>query len=430
MVKEIDMNAAKKPVPVLFDNASECCGCGACAERCPTNAIDMVEDGYGYRVPIINEDLCVRCGACKKTCGFQGALRRMKDGLPLSRQAYTPLCSYASCAKDGAPQSASGGAFAEIAKAVLATGGVVYGAAYHLDADGLHVRHRRVETVDELLPLLGSKYVQSEAMLSYSDVERDLVDGLTVVFSGTPCQIAGLFSYLRHDYGNLLTIDLVCHGVPGEEMLRGYAERLEGLYGSRVVDFRFRCKRDGWDKSLLLITRFEDGRELAVSASNSSYYDLFLNLKTLRDSCYVCPYAGGVRPADISIGDYWGVQLRNPYLLEENGGKFSLDRGVSCMLVNSEHGRDCLERFGVGLTLTEVAFGDIAAGNDQLRAPAVCPVDRADYLTAFNRGGWESVESLWRRRTFFLRAKRWVFARVPKTVKLGLKRVLGKRPEL
>lgn len=409
------VGVVEKPVPVLFEAPSECCGCGACAARCPAGAIDMVEDEFGFRFPRIRGDACARCGLCRRVCGFQRRLAARTEG---------PW--YAACSRGGEPASASGGAFAVLARAVLASGGVVYGAAYEVAAGGLRVRHRRVDCEAELPALQGSKYVQSDATACYPQVERDLRAGVRVLFSGTPCQVAGLKGFLRRDYTGLLTVDLVCHGVPSEAMLRAYAKELGRRYGANVSDARFRCKRDGWDASKVLQVRFVDNRVpgLLLPSDRSSYYDLFMNVKTLRESCYSCPFAGPNRPGDLTIGDFWGVQVRRSDLLEENDGPFNLADGVSCLLANSEAGREALSELGCGLVLSPVEFEDIAAGNDQLRAPAKMPSDRRDYLDAFRTGGWPAVERLWRRRTLPGRIKRAISSHIPVSIKNAAKRFL------
>ena len=402
-------------VPVLFASASACCGCGSCAARCPKGAIDMMEDEHGFRLPRIRKDACVRCGACKTVCGFQRKLAARSGG---------PF--YAAALAAGEPDSASGGVFACLARAVIERGGIVYGAAYDAGEDGLRVRHRRVDSADGIHALQGSKYVQSDATACYGMVERDLKGGLTVLFSGTPCQVAGLKGFLRRDYGNLILVDLVCHGVPSEAMFRGYAESLCRRFGANVRDLRFRCKRDGWDNSRALLARLagEGYRDVLIPSWGSVYYDLFLNLKTLRDSCYACPFAGPDRPGDLTIGDFWGVERRRPDLLRENGGLFSTFEGVSCLLANNVHGAEMLGELGEGLTLAPVEFDEIAAGNDQLRAPAALPDDRADYISAFRHGGWLAVDRLWRRRTLPARLKRAVSRYLPTSLKAAIKHII------
>lgn len=408
-------------VPVLFGSSKECCGCGACAARCPMGAIDMVEGDRGFKVPAIRENVCVKCGLCKKVCGFQSPVDAVTTG---------PF--YAATAAKDEPQSASGGVFISLARETVLAGGVAYGAAYDVEPDGLCVCHRRVSSIAELAALQGSKYVQSDAAACYPQVERDLKDGLPVLFSGTPCQIAGLRGFLRRDYDNLATVDLVCHGVPSEKMFRGYVSSLEERFGKRIVDFRFRCKRDGWEHSLLLLLllrpfeKQDEGadEEVLIPASDSPYYDMFLGLKTLRDSCYSCPFAGSARPADLTIGDFWGVEARHPDLLEENGGAFSASKGISCLLVNNERGVTALERLGGDLLLHPVDFDDIASGNDQLRASSALPSDRDEYLDAFSSDGWGAVEALWLRRTRLRRLKRRVGAVLPQGMRNFIKRVI------
>ena len=228
------------------------------------------------------------------------------------------------------------------------------------------------------------------------------IAGREAFFSGAPCQVAGLRGYLGRDWPNLITVDLVCHGVPSEAMFRSMVSSVERGNEKQIIDFRFRCKRNGWGHSLLLRSRRVGGarssqdEESLIPAHDSAYYDLFLNLKTLRDSCYACPFASSLRPADITLGDFWGVQRSRPDVLE--GARFDMDGGVSCLPVNTERGRVALGELGGDLNLFEVSFDDIAKGNDQLRHPSALPEDRGVYLAAFRQGGWDAVESLWQRR--------------------------------
>ena len=321
-------------VPTLFSSASECCGCGACREACPVGAISMHEDEYGFVFPRIDAGACVRCGRCKQVCGFQRKLGQV-----------TGERSYAAATVEGQiERSASGGVFGALARATVARGGVVFGCAYEQGEDGLLVRHRVARTGRELEGLYGSKYVQSSASACFGEVERELRAGREVLFSGTPCQVAGLRGYLGRPYDGLLTVDIVCHGVPSQRMLREYLRGLSGR--ARVTDARFRPKRDGWSESLQLEIVRADGSREWVPSGRSSYYDCFLRLETLRDSCYACPFAGSLRPGDLTIGDFWGVEEARPDLLDDAGGPFSLRCGVSCLLVNTDAGARRLEELG------------------------------------------------------------------------------------
>ena len=256
-----------RAVPTLFSSASECCGCGACREACPTGAISMREDECGFVLPLIDADACIRCGRCKQACGFQRKLGQL-----------TGERSYAAATVEGQIElSASGGVFGALARATVARGGVVFGCAYEQGEDGLLVRHRAARTEGELEGLYGSKYAQSSASACFGEVERELRAGRVVLFSGTPCQVAGLRGYLGRPYDGLLAVDIVCHGVPSELMLRGYLRGL-GRSGARVTDAKFRPKRDGWSESLQLELVRADGTREYVPSGVSSYYDCFLQL--------------------------------------------------------------------------------------------------------------------------------------------------------
>lgn len=411
----VNSDHVKVCVPVLFENESSCCGCGACAAKCPQNAIAMVENAGGFAYPSIDSDLCIGCGLCVKSCGLQRQIGKETQG---------PF--FAAVGKGDVVKSASGGVFASIAKEIILNGGVAYGAAYFPKGRGLAVEHQRASSLEELEPLLNSKYVQSDAGRCFIGLQKDLKEGLSVLFCGTPCQVAGLRGFLGRGWENLYTVDLVCHGVPSEKMFSECVESYADRYGSRVVDFRFRCKRHGWGHSLLLLLLLEDGREIEIPANECSYYDMFLKLKTLRSSCYRCPYACGYRAGDFTIGDFWGIETNRPDVLRDKG-KFNQSKGVSCLLVNTEHGKGFLDSTEC-LYLSQVEFNDIAKGNDQLRHPSVLPKDRRLYMDAFSDGGWEAVERLYKRReygvAFYL--KKLIKAVLPNSAVRFIKGLVGR----
>lgn len=345
----------------------------------------MSEGKDGFVLPVIDSDLCVGCGACARACGLNRGIGSNSAG---------PF--YAAAGRGDVSESASGGVFGAVAREVISAGGVAYGAAYECEGNTLRVLHRRAASVDELRPLLNSKYVQSDAGVCFVDVKADIREGRQVLFCGTPCQVAGLKGFLGRYYENLTTVDLVCHGVPSGRMFSDCVEDYGNQFGSPVVDFRFRCKREGWGHSLLLLLLLEDGREVTIPAAKSPYYDMFLNLKTLRDSCYRCPYAGRFRAGDLTIGDFWGVEINRPDVLNDST-KFSQTKGISCLLVNNSHGKDFIDSCN-SLDLYPVDFDDIARGNDQLRHPSNLPSDRGLYIEAFAKGGWRSVRKLYLRR--------------------------------
>ena len=408
--------AEARKAPVLFDGAKDCCGCGSCSAACSKGAITMAEDARGFVFPRVEGAACVGCGACVRACGLRARLGGETQG---------PW--YAAAGRGDIAASASGGVFATIARAVITEGGCAFGAAYEPFEGGLHVRHRMAEDEEGLAGLLNSKYVQSDAGGCFAEVRRQLKTGRQVLFCGTPCQVAGLKGFLGRDWPNLLTADLVCHGVPSERMFNGCVHEVADEHGSDVVDFRFRCKREGWGHSLLLLLLLKDGREVTVPAGKSAYYDMFLKLKTLRDSCYVCPYAGKHRAGDLTLGDFWGVERNRPDLLVE--GELDLRRGVSCLLVNNGRGKEAVERYADRFYLKEASFDEIAKGNDQLRHPSVLPTDREVYMNAFAEGGWPAISRLWRRRDRGPKywAREVVKRLLPGPVKKALKRAVKRR---
>lgn len=242
-------------VPTLFESPSHCCGCGACAAGCPKGAITMSEGKDGFVLPVIDSDLCIGCGACTRACGLNRGIGSNSAG---------PF--FAAVGRGDVSESASGGVFGAVARELISSGGVAYGASYEREGNTLRVLHSRAASVDELSPLLNSKYVQSDAGVCFADVKADLREGRQVLFCGTPCQVAGLRGFLGRDYQNLTTIDLVCHGVPSGRMFADCVEGYGKQLGSPVVDFRFRCKRKGWGHSLLLLL-LEDGREVTIPAA-------------------------------------------------------------------------------------------------------------------------------------------------------------------
>lgn len=399
----------KRSVPVLFASKVDCCACGACVNACPRGAITMKEDSHGYLYPHIDESLCISCGKCKKVCAFQN-----------KEETNTPLFTYAARARDCEvlAASSSGGVFAAVAKEVIRKGGVVFGAAY---TDGWDVRHIPVEREADLIKLQGSKYTQSATADAYSQAKTMLEAGRTVLYSGTPCQIAGLYGFLGKNYEGLLTMDLICHGVPNTRMLREYLSGLAKREKAEVTGFTFRDKRLGWgiNGSADLRSKGRVYRKRLWS-SEESYISYFLKGWIYRENCYQCKYACAHRPADITIGDYWGIESAHPDYLR-NG--WSDGKGISVIIVNTEKGRACLDHFGSGLVLRPSDFEKARAGNHNLQAPT-SPGKREEILETYAQGGWPAVEQRFRKRMGLRIYAGRVKNLIPKGMKRTAKRVI------
>lgn len=216
-----------------------CCGCGACEQICAHKALHFEEDKEGFSYPVLNKELCVDCGLCEKVCPMMNAGQVQNE----KGNAYVAQ----NLNEEDLRTSSSGGGFIAIAKYVLDKGGTVYGAAYQ---DSPVVAHERVERVEDLEKLKGSKYVQSDTCDVYNQVKRDLRDGRLVYFTGTPCQVAGLKLFLRKDYENLITSDLICHGTPSPKIFQNMVKHMEENLNADFKDYSFRDKRvRGWSCS-------------------------------------------------------------------------------------------------------------------------------------------------------------------------------------
>lgn len=299
-----------------------CFGCSACLNRCPVDAITMVENSEGFLFPQIAQEKCVKCGKCLSAC-------------PAANTSYInsadPEC-YAVMAENNIRlQSSSGGVFTLLANFVLEKDGYVCGAAFSDDYS--EVNHIIISDNEGLEKLRGSKYVQSNIQMVYRNIEEILVKGSPVLFTGCPCQVAGLYSYLQKDWANLYTVDLVCHGVPSPKAYKKFLQEREQQQGNvKKVAFRDKSKY-GWNHSITI--EFYNGDIDYLSRNKSSWLSSFLKLLTLRKSCGNCPYAKIPRQGDMTIADFWDI---DKYKKELDDGK-----GTSLVLVNNKKGKILLE---------------------------------------------------------------------------------------
>ncbi len=390
-------------VPTLFEKKEDCCGCGACLNICPKQAISMKEDECGFIYPVINEDKCIKCGQCKKVCAFQNA-----------SQNNSPIECYAAVSKNEkqAKKSASGGVFAAMATDYIDKGGVVFGAAFD---EEWKVHHISVETKDQLRFLQGSKYVQSDIEMSYKEVKACLDSGRQVLFSGTPCQVAGLQSFLGQEYENLLTVDIVCHGVPSNRMFQEYIKVLESKYRGKVSDFTFRDKTIGWGINGSTIV---NGKKIKIWQSASSYLFYFSKGWIYRENCYKCPYACEHRPADITLGDYWGIEKQHPEILGKNGWNES--KGISCVVVNSNKGYEKIQKYN--LTLKNSTFDKIANGNAQLNKPSE-KGNRCEIIDILENSSWLDVDKRFNKKVGIGKYKSRLKALIPRKLKRMFKSI-------
>lgn len=356
-----------KNVPDLASLGEACCGCGACAARCPKGCITMDADACGFLQPRIDVATCIGCGACDATCPVLNVPEN--DGCVKAVWAKAKN----DCLRE---RSSSGGVFGVLAQEVLARGGVVIGAAWGIGCREL--RHVLVEDVDKLDTIMRSKYVQSAVGRKVFEDARDVIrGGSPVIFCGTACQVAGMRSYLGKlaDTNLFLGVDVICHGVPSPELWRRWLAYVEKCENGLIRDVNFRSKATGWSSySVMYEYKTENEGTLRSSSKEFTedwYMRSFLKNASLRSSCLSCPFKRRCG-SDLTIGDFWGVKDSHPEAFD--------DMGTSAVLVCTGKGAAAIEAVSQSFVWGESSFAVIAAGNSSLVLPAKPCVNRYDFM--------------------------------------------------
>ncbi len=300
-----------------------CCGCNACVQKCPQKCIEMKEDGEGFIYPHVNKNECANCNICNKVCPINNSIFQVSH-----REAYAAY----SIDDELRNKSSSGGIFSLCAENVLNNQGVVFGAAFD---EKFTVHHISIKSVNDLNLLQGSKYLQSRIENTYKEAEDILKKGIAVLYSGTACQIAGLKRYLKKDYDNLFTIDVLCHGVPSPKVWKKYIEEQEKSYKSNIKSIFFRSKKFGW-KTYAVELKFNNSTAYENIFSKDAFMKIFLKNICLRPSCYDCKFKTLNRPSDLTIGDCWGIDNYMPEMDD--------DKGTSVLLIHSDKGKELFDR--------------------------------------------------------------------------------------
>ena len=345
-------------LPVLADR-TRCTGCTACASGCPRDAIAMERDKEGFAYPFVDGAKCVRCGRCTAVC----PILHGREPRPLP-------AAFAAWNRDEAVRrdSTSGGVFTALADFILESGGIVFGAAM----DGSqHLRHIACFRKEDLWRLRGSKYVQSDLGQTFRAVKKAL-ESRAVLFSGTPCQVDGLYRYLGCRPENLVTCDLVCHGVPSPGVWEDMARSLERRRGKGLQAVRFRSKVSGWKNSHFTAV-YDDGTVETAPLYSTEYGRAFGRSLFLRPSCHRCAYTNLNRPGDFTLGDFWG--LRPDELPDQQ------EKGISLLLVNTAHGSHIFDQ--LPLRRQSFPIERAVAGNPRLASPTPQPPDRAAFFAAY-----------------------------------------------
>lgn len=401
---------------ILYKEKKDCCGCGACATICPKKAITMRKDECGFEYPEIDESKCIKCGLCKDTCAYQNDLNMssIKKCFAASSRDEKVLLN-----------SASGGIFTSLAKSFLQDDGIVYGCALEKKDNKLFPHQIRIDSEKDLAKIQGSKYVQSSMEDSYQQVKQDLNQNKKVLYSGTPCQIASLKRYLRREYKNLYTIDIICHGTPSISFFQDYINFVEKKIKGKIINIVFRDKSEGWGTYLGRIDYIngKGRKKLMYFKSNaSSYYNLFLKSEINRENCYSCKYASDKRISDITIGDYWGIEKEHPEYLLENGGLLDSKKGISCIMVNTLKGEEFLENYKNQFSLSESNFEKISKENKQLKMPSTYSKDRSRIFKLYKSGGYKAVDKWFLDKKGIKKYLLCFYNRLPRNIQKLIKR--------
>lgn len=347
----------------------DCVGCNACAQRCPKSCISFTPDKEGFLYPKVDLNLCIRCNLCERVC-------------PVINQAEPskPLECYAakSSNKDVKLKSSSGGIFFTLAEHIIGGGGVVFGAKMSVDRT---VRHSYADRIDALEELLGSKYVQSEIGESYIKAENYLKAGRDVLFSGTPCQTAGLRLFLRKEYPNLVTVDVACHSVPSPKIWKTYIDSFKDYSFNKI---NFRDKSNGWLGYGFSLS--ENGRTVFYQKSSENpYMQGFLKDLYTRPSCFDCPAKAGKSGSDITLADFWGIWDVMP--------DYDYSFGASAVIAHSNKGLSLLKQLP-DVEWNIVSYHNIVRNNPALVKNAKAPKQRALFWERFETDGINCISPI------------------------------------
>lgn len=389
----------------------DCSGCQACKQICPRNAIDMIEDEEGFLYPKKNSN-CIECGLCEKICPLQNKILNKTIEQKVYAGEYKD--------KDILRKSSSGGAFTAICNSFCDENYVIFGAKFD---NNFHVKHDYIEDINEIDIFRKSKYVQSDINKMYLKVKEFLNQGKKVVFSGTPCQIAGLKSFLNNkEFENLLCVDIICHGVPSAKVWNQYIKYVEKKYNSRIKEINFREKiiEDKKYNSRNLKIKLENGKIITENSNKSYYLKGFHNKLFYRPSCEKCKFANSNRISDITIGDCWGINKIHPEL--------DVHKGVSLIVINTEKGNKIKEKLEEYMNLQKLDLNFAIKENAQFREPTKFHKNRDKFYKSIdNNLKFNKKIKKYAKESYKVIIKRNITKFIPKKIKKIIKDKIKKQ---
>jgi len=329
----------------------KCYGCRACEQICPKRCITMQENVEGFIYPIVDNTICINCDMCESVCPVNTSF---------NGNSKTEQITYAAWNRKFSERisSSSGGVFPAIASEVIDAGGIVYGCAW--GENNLIASQIRISRKEDIIRLKGSKYVQSSTENTYKEVFHDLRNGLTVLYSGTSCQIAGLKLFLKIEYEKLITIDLICHGTPSHKMLDAYVRYIEKKENGKISNLKFRDKKlSGWRSWVTYINEKSNKKHFCLGGSTPYMFGFYRGYFS-RESCYKCQFTNSQRVGDITLADYWGIDKFQPELYREQ--KY----GISLIICNTRKGFKYIDTVKKLIVLNDSKIEYAIAGNHSL----------------------------------------------------------------
>lgn len=392
---------------------SQCTGCRVCEQICPVKCIDFKEDQEGFLFPTINAVECIGCGLCEKRCP--------SNAVQIGADNFKQIAFAAkSKDKEELKLSTSGGIFGLIAGFVIRQKGKVFGCAWDSDMRAIHTS---ADTIEGIQKMHGSKYVQSDIDKTFSEAKECLISGMWVLFTGTPCQIAGLYSYIGKKYERLITVDLICHGVPSPKFFKEYSDWISKKYRGKILNYEFRSKeKSSWGLTYKAKIKIKIKNKIKIKhllATLDPYYSNFLSGQGYRECCYECKYACTNRKGDFTMGDFWGVDKFHKELIPK------MSEGITALIVNTDKGKkflDCMEDDKVELIMSDMK--SVCAGNENLNHPVIRPKNRASFYEEVYKYGFNTYANNFytSKNYFFALFKSWI----PNNLKKIIKRLMKK----
>ena len=377
-----------------------CTGCQSCYNVCPKQAIKMKENDEGFLYPEIDEEKCIHCGLCKKVCPINNDTKDNE-----LQEVYAAINKDEKILFD----SSSGGMFTLIADSILKLDGYIYGCVFD---ENLKVIHIEINKEEDLEKMRGSKYVQSNVGDTFKLVKRRLSNEKYVLYVGTPCQIAGLKNFLGKEYEKLITIDLICHGVPSQKIFDKYIEYISK--GKSITDFKFRDKNKNDINSQILSYKRNNKKLKIRNPELDPYYGAFYAGKIFRESCYVCKFANCNRVGDITLGDFWGVEKYHKELASKNGG-------VSACILNNKKAKDFFFFFfKKNIICYKSKIEYVKEKNLNLNGPTNKPKVRENIYKDLNLYGFDYINKK------YLKPKNYIILKMKSYIPLKYKRLVLK----